>query len=175
MASRTAKSAADIIVKDDKQKQYPIEYYLAQSGDCLDIMRLPMGPGAKNGFRKDLLTFLNHEGNFSIGNNQKKRMREHLIEEVWSFVQETEKKKFTPEFSTSKGFMQNLLRLIEKEKYPLLSVVLSKEKYQFILPKPTYTNCLIEYIPTKPLRWIAWVFLLPLHILEILLKKAFQC
>ncbi|NGX26336.1 MAG: hypothetical protein K940chlam6_00252 [Chlamydiae bacterium] len=161
----TANKQANIIVKDGTDKKYPIEYFLAQSGDCLDIMRLPMGPGPKNGFREELLTFMNHEGCASKG-----LLRKQLIEEVWRFVQETEKRKFAPEFSKSKGFMQNLFQIIDRGNYPLLSTILSKKEFDFsfkmVFPSTPLTTWLVEKIPTRRLRWIAWFFLLPFQIFE---------
>ncbi|NGX37192.1 MAG: hypothetical protein K1000chlam2_00345 [Chlamydiae bacterium] len=131
--SFVASKQADIVVKDGSQKEYPIEYALVQSGDCLDIMRVLMGLGEKNGFRKELLTFLNHSHAFPINKAKCHSFRDQLIEEVWDFVQITEKKKFAPEFSKNENFMHHLFQVIEnnRKKHPVLSIALAKDSYDF--------------------------------------------
>lgn len=102
-----------------------IEAYLAQSGDCLDIMRCY----GKTHFRKGLLSFLNHPlPGISIKKETTEKIRTQLIDEAWLFIQTTKPLRFRPEFSKNEGFMEALLTIIKKnkEQYPLLSTVLEK-------------------------------------------------
>lgn len=106
-----------------KHGTWDLPQRIIHDADVLEIMRPCCGHGGLDGFRRDVLHFSgprDPDGNFE----DNALLREQLILEAWSFIQETENLK--DHFSSSTTYMDDLLNCLrqQKKKYPCLSCVL---------------------------------------------------
>lgn len=107
------------------------ELVSVRSADCLDIMRPCCGHGGRGGFNEKWLKFLNAKDP-NVGTlrpdklKEVEKLRKALIEEIWGFIQLTEKKKDS--LKTSNTYFEDILFVLESNQrnFPTLFKLLSE-------------------------------------------------
>lgn len=121
MEEKDALEKSKVIIKKEASK-ITLESVIFQSADCIDIMRSCTGRGGRLGFNKNFLSFLIE----SSPDSEDDKFRNALIEEAADFIYVTEYEKRSSKFKSSKGFMAELLKVIQNEpqRFQILSTLL---------------------------------------------------